>query len=753
MPARSRALLIEVMLHDERWHGAGEWPPSPFRLFQALVAAAARGRKLADDDRMALEWLEVLPPPRIAAPRANNGREIISYVPNNDLDAVGGDPDKVEKIRAAKRTRPILLQDAPRFLYVWTFEAETGAHVPSQRILHMVRRLYQFGRGVDMAWARAAVLAPEEAEARLRAYPGAVHEPCHGGGGMLQVPVRGSLHSLQLRHAAFRDRLHVGRQGRKVQLQFRQPPKPVSARIGYRCPPRQLLFEIRQQEAPERFAVVLPTHVAELVIALRDAAAERLRQAGVNAAQVERYLVGRGADERDKRLRVQIIPLPSIGHEHAGGGIRRVLVLMPPDSPLNADDVAWAFEGLTWGEQVDGKTGEISGGKILVRSTDESMARHYGASPQSDVQQGACRWRTVTPAALPVVRGGRKGSARQQREAHAVKAVRTALRHAGVRNRPLRIHVQREPFDRNAERADFYQPDRFNPDQLWHVAIDFAEPLWGPLVLGNGRYLGLGVMAPGDDVQQQSVGQDIAVFALPGNGVPAALHDRLLATARGALMRIDADVHGDGKPCVLFSGHPAEASGPLRFGHHAHVFLAAPPGADGRIRRLYVIAPWLADHSKKAQELRARMGRHFREVAQRLRNLYGRELPRITLLPQPPEMDDALLGTAHVWISATPYLPTRRPKGRDRKDLKAFMAEDVRRELARRNLPPMQVEVLEIVKVSGGKAEANGTGAVLRLHQDEAVNGPLLLGRGAHHGLGCFSRVEHMATATAMCNS
>ncbi|WP_409194161.1 type I-U CRISPR-associated protein Csb2, partial [Accumulibacter sp.] len=38
-----RALLIAVRFHDGRFHGRPEWPPSPARLFQALVAAAATG--------------------------------------------------------------------------------------------------------------------------------------------------------------------------------------------------------------------------------------------------------------------------------------------------------------------------------------------------------------------------------------------------------------------------------------------------------------------------------------------------------------------------------------------------------------------------------------------------------------------------------------------------------------------------------------------------------------------------------------
>ena len=58
-----QALVISVRLLDDRYHGNGTWPPSPFRLFQALVAAAYTGSTASDTETAALRWLEQLPPP------------------------------------------------------------------------------------------------------------------------------------------------------------------------------------------------------------------------------------------------------------------------------------------------------------------------------------------------------------------------------------------------------------------------------------------------------------------------------------------------------------------------------------------------------------------------------------------------------------------------------------------------------------------------------------------------------------------
>ena len=79
-------LLISCHLHDDRYLGAGPWPPAPARLFQALVSAASHGNEIAPPDRAALEWLEKLGPPEIAVPRSRRGQAVVVYVPNNDLD-------------------------------------------------------------------------------------------------------------------------------------------------------------------------------------------------------------------------------------------------------------------------------------------------------------------------------------------------------------------------------------------------------------------------------------------------------------------------------------------------------------------------------------------------------------------------------------------------------------------------------------------------------------------------------------------
>ncbi len=79
----------------------------------------------------------------------------------------------------------------------------------------------------------------------------------------------------------------------------------------------------------------------------------------------------------------------------------------------------------------------------------------------------------------------------------AAAAVIQALRHAGLSGQSQAVRVQREPFEPNGSRVEpFAGNTRFSKHSLWHVEIEFTTPVSGPLVIGNGRFLGLGLMAP-----------------------------------------------------------------------------------------------------------------------------------------------------------------------------------------------------------------------------------------------------------------
>ncbi len=136
-----------------------------------------------------------------------------------------------------------------------------------------------------------------------------------------------------------------------------------------RAPQTRLLFDLVGEEAPWRL-----DRIVDLTQRARDGAAQRLKDKLLREAEkVHNTLVGRrDADEADKAARVRVTPLPSIGHRHADHAIRRILVEIPPNCPLRADDVAWAFSG----PLLVSDDGEIIG--ELAPAVEQGMLAHYG---------------------------------------------------------------------------------------------------------------------------------------------------------------------------------------------------------------------------------------------------------------------------------------------------------------------------------------------------------------------------------------
>ena len=718
----AQSLTIAVRFHDGRYYGREDgfngvegWPPSPGRLFQALVAGAARGATLLPEDEHALKWLEGLNPPRIAAPAARRGHGAKLFVPNNDLDAVGGDPARVSEIRVGKLWRPHFFDQNEPVVYVWDFDSGLPQ---ARQVCTIASRLYQLGRGIDLAWASGDVLGRAEADGVLEAHPGSVRTP--RGGGKTPVPRPGTLDSLVERHRRKRSRLTAEGTGRRAHQLFAQPPKASFHHAGYDSPSSYLHFELRASKGEFRARPL--GEAMPFLVGLRDAAAHRLQEyLPSRSVLFEKLIVGRGAGPEDLAQRIRMLPIPSIGAEHTDPSIRRISVEIPPACPIRIDDLLWAFAQL---QPHDPQTGEAWSGN-LVSTDDSRMADRF--------MQTAHTFRTMTPAVLPkaqrrrlTVADQKRASERSQEETLAYNGVVQALRHAGLNARPSHIRVQREPFQRRGVRAEtFAVGARFSKHSLWHVEIRFDEPVSGPLVIGDGRFCGLGLMEP--------IATDPDVVAFDLNAALDHEHGAMLVHhLRRALMYLARD--NAGQVGRLFSGHDPDGQSDRR-DHHEHVFLAADDGGidDGSVRRLIVASPWAADRRAKRGATSL-----FDEVTQQLTELRAGPLGRFNrLAAKPVEGGDPLIGPALTWIGKTPYVASRNLKKRD--DLAEFVKADLYVECSRRGLPkPNQIDVSDLlVGPRGGNPTAQVT-----LHFGIAVRGPLLLGRDSHRGGGLFHAVK-----------
>ena len=362
--------------------------------------------------------------------------------------------------------------------------------------------------------------------------------------------------------------------------------------MAYARETRRLLFELQPLHGSDPFAAWPLVEVQGLALAVRDLLASRLG----GDAQVERFVIGRSAGAADTPRRLRILPLPSIGGRHTDPAIRRVAVELPPDCPITAAEVVWALGGQSL-DAVNPDTGEVTPTRLLTPASDRSMLGHYGVG-----ERAARLWRTVTPAALPEGAGRRRidpqrlregapgeakgGAERETEERRAVDAVLQALRHAQVSTAAVKVRVQREPFAAKGARAEAFAPGgRFPKTRLWHVEVDFAEPVSGALAIGDGRFCGLGIMAP----ERRARRQDLFGFEVASDR-PIARDDSadLLQAVRRALMGRARDTFA----LPLFSGHAPDGS-PARSGHHRHAYLALTQDP----LALWIAAPWRVDRS------------------------------------------------------------------------------------------------------------------------------------------------------------
>lgn len=730
-------------------HGAPEWPPSPARLFQALVSGSAQGHVVSRELGPALEWLESLAPPVIAAPRARLGQRVSLFVPNNDADAEE-DPLDVSGIRTQKVVHPSLLECEGPILYVWSL---VDAAPEATLIANAANEVYQLGRGTDMAWAIGEIMDDAALELRLNAHVGTIYRPePQASGRYLACPAPGSLASLIERHGTAK--LQREGQGKTARLLFTNAPKARFSNVSYALARPRVLYELRDAELDDRLWPWPLVRVVKLVEAIRDCVAARLR-AGLpgDEAAVERAIIGRKADGTDSSpadRRVRVLPLPSIGHAHADRGVRRILLELPSGAPLRREDIEWAFSGLQPHSPDTGVLGPFR----LARTEADEMLRHYEGPSR--------RWRSVTPVVLhegaarrriePTRRReeAKQASERAAEEAHAVAAVHVALRHAGIRRTAVVVGVQREPFDGRGARAEaFAEGTRFAKERLWHVELELNEPLRGPLTIGDGRFLGLGLMAPVIQRVKAATAERLwgpraaldapmnrsGLFELAVAGELTSDAVQLSRALRRAVMaRAQAELRTGSLP-RFFSGHEQDGS-KANADHASHLAFHWDPDQ----RRFVVMAPHWLDRrepsweERKGIQLLDRALDGFRELRAGSDGLLAL---RIRLIG----VEDPLLAPARSWVSLTPYAVTRHRKHAGASEV---LVQDVLSECARRALPRPDVTVLKARGVPG-----EGLQGHLRLDFAVAVEGPIVIGRTRYLGGGIFRSVQRNTQGTS----
>lgn len=504
-------LCITVRFVDPTFHGradggALEWPPSPLRLFQALVAASAA--RLGNPNRFpesaapAFEWLAGLHPPTIVAPVGITGVPVRTAVPNNDMDVVARDwarraesPKQPAELKTLKTVQPTHIrgkEEFPAVHYVWEI-AETdqpGCDRYKEALFAAARDLVALGWGTDMAAGYGRILSSAEFQ-RLE---GESWEPASETAvTKLRIPTPGTFHALVSRHAAFLTR--VNEKG-FVPV----PPLTAFSLVGYRRPTDTvsrpfLAFELRTPDF-ERFQPFNPIrHACAVAGMVRNALADlarEMRPFGWSDADINPFIHGHTPDgelqargpEADRRF--AYLPLPSL--EVRGRSrivvtaIRRVLVVGPP-----GDERAVAWARVLSGRELRPLGNTPAAALRLIDRPAAALRADPNLGPY--VGDGTV-WSTVTPVVRPGFDDGDADKAEQ--------LLRKAFEQAGVSAELVRaasLEWRQVGFRAGLDLAKRYYRPGSAAFPRFHVQVRWPVPLRGPLFVGAARYRGLGTFA------------------------------------------------------------------------------------------------------------------------------------------------------------------------------------------------------------------------------------------------------------------
>jgi CRISPR-associated protein Csb2 len=526
--------FLQSTCHARAEQGEPEWPPSPLRVFQSLTAAAAarwNERERIEHGAPALRWLEKQPPPLIIAPRAKpSGVKYRLYVPDNVGDKVAGSWSRggeasIADYRTEKDVRPTHVpDDAGDLHYLWPCSGpQHDADRHTSVLVGAARSMTHLGWGVDMVAGNACLLTDAETSKLVGER---WHPTGDEAGTALRVPVAGTLSALMDKHEAFLNRLRPD---------GFQPVPPLSLydAVGYRrsSDPGQLDFAALSLLRPDAsgFRIFDAARGGIIVAAMLRHAASSTEIAGAlgwSHEKVGAFILGHGesAGEPHRPVngpRLAFVLLPSI--EHRGedsaeviGSIRRALIVVVTGRA--GDDLKRLTRLLSGAElTMEGQSGPAVLLSQIPRS--DNMVRRY--------TRPAPTWATVTPMILPGYDDPRKLrkklSAKLPPEAQRPGEmsqsqlvakldrridylIRKAIRQAGYSDelaRDAEIDWRPVSFWPGADHAANYRvPDKLRRYRRLHVKLTWRNllgegiALQGPLCLGGGRFLGLGLFAP-----------------------------------------------------------------------------------------------------------------------------------------------------------------------------------------------------------------------------------------------------------------
>ncbi|MCI0605113.1 type I-U CRISPR-associated protein Csb2 [bacterium] len=481
-------LNLVVTFATGRYHGRIgdeelEWPPSPSRLFQALIAGSHCGCYdvvHADKRDCALQWLESLAPPVIEIPGCHEtGRGITNYVPNNDNQIPRAHLPDSGHVRTAKSFLAMVFPGGNTLRYCWHFESNQGADENALVICSMARLITHLGQHQDTVYARGEIVYDSSASEF-----GKLMRPIERNDGTWTSPNSGSLEAYKRRHRTWLK----GDSKDDVSVPDRRAHYRSPETISLDAP--MALFELWRNE-DERLRYD-PRDLRQPASMVKHAMIEWLEahpafREHYGAVLTSRLIAGHEANKQHgvqfNGAHIACVPIPSLSqHDVADGLIRRVLLIVLGPEEKKAIEL---FESVSNG--INGaalKDQSVKVGYLKKASLKDSVIRLF-------TKRAYRVWRTVTPIILT-------GLMRRGRGAETLIA--RALKQAGIQESevesiaafsgpivPKTVHALDYRIEKNSYLA---QTPRY------HAEIIFKRLVEGALVIGRGRHYGFGLMMP-----------------------------------------------------------------------------------------------------------------------------------------------------------------------------------------------------------------------------------------------------------------
>lgn len=438
----------------------GEWPPSPARLFAALVAADGTRQACRVTDGAELAWFERLPAPAIHADGRPSHQLLESrYVVRHKGNAEKGTHQEyVGRLGAVHRAGARVAPRDPRVVYSWRVES------PPEDILDALRRRA----------ARVGYLGASDSPVRLRvatrlaAASSDSFTADERGDLVINVPAPGHLQVL--------DRMYDEWCARGASVSRLQFPA-LGQGVPYRSP--------GSAEPVDRGEVVVWLRLGDPVSGRRLSTVTALFKEAVLAQHQRIFgeppamLHGHGFSTSGYEI-ARYLALPDVGYRWSRGRIHGLALWLPPASDRaarqQARDAALAIRRLTG-----------RGVNVSVAPRD-GEARPLAAHPNRWLRRSR-GWVTACPAI------------HERRRTLDLEEVARWCCHAGL-SEPAAFRSARTPLVAGALDLAPVEVNRPGRPRLpySHVELLFEQAVAGPVVIGSGRQRGFGLCVPVDEV-------------------------------------------------------------------------------------------------------------------------------------------------------------------------------------------------------------------------------------------------------------